>query len=549
MATPTRYTAEMTAANVRNGFWTRTTFHDLVLRNATLHPEKEAVIDSNPRLTWASLKLWVERLALGLLEMGLVKDDMVVIQLPNTVELFALRLACEAAGLLCLPILRTYRQKELEYILNRTKASAIVIPWQFRDFDYLKMITELQTKTAFLKHIIIGNRKSLDGFPSVEQLISRPIEKQCSSDYLKNKMCSAFEYSLVLLTSGTIGLPKFVEYPVCTNMLRDRVIMEILDCNESDVIGVFSPAAGGANARAYYGALMVCARVVMMEHFEADAALQLIEKEKITIAPVVPAQLIMMARHPDFGKYDLSSLRVLLITAAALPYQVALECEAKFKCPILQNYSSIDCSVGCIGSPSDPKEVRLQTVGKPFAGAQLKIVNDYGQEVSPGEIGEVILRGPAGVSGYFKDAEATNQTWGTDGWFKMGDLGKLDESGNLRLVGRKKDIIIRGGQNIYPLEVESLLIDHPKVAAVAVVAMPDLVMGEKACACVVPTSGEPFTFEEMASFLKARGIATFKIPERLETRDHLPMVAGQKVDKKALQQDILEKQLTAEKST
>ncbi len=541
MALPTRYTPEMIAANIRSGFWTRTTFYDLVCRNAAVYSLHEAVVDSFTRLSWASLKQWVDRMALGLLETGLKKDDLVVIQLPNSVELFALRLACEAAGLLCLPVLRTYRQKELEYILNHTRASVMVIPWRFRDFDYLKMVNEMRPRVPGLRQIIIGCGQRHPSHLSLADMLQTDSERNYPPDYLKNTMCPAIEYSLVLLTSGTTGLPKMVENPVCANVLRDRVIMEIIGCTRDDVIGVFSPAAGGANARGYYGSLMVGAGVVMMEHFEAEEALRLIEKEKITIAPLVPAQLIMMARHPNFQSYDLSSLRMLLITAAALPYAVALECEEKFKCPILQNYSSIDCSIGFISSPSDSREVRLTTVGKPFAGAQLKIAGENGQELPAGRIGEVTLRGPAGASGYYKDPESTRQAWSPEGWFRMGDLGKVDESGNLTLVGRKKDMIIRGGQNIYPQEIEALLIDHPKVAAVAVVAMPDPIMGEKACAYIVPRPGESFSFEDMTSFLKSRGIAAFKLPERLEIVDRLPMVAGQKVDKKALQRELIAK--------
>lgn len=509
-------------------------------------------MDSAVRLTWSSLKKWVERLALGLLHTGLKKDDMVVIQLPNSVELFALRLACEAAGLLCLPVLRTYRQKELEYILDYTQASTIVIPWRYRDFDYLKMVEELRHRTPALRQTIIGGPECPPGLLSVQGMVTSPVpqaSRLCGplsssltaypSGYLNQTKCPATEFSLVLLTSGTTGLPKFVENPVCAIMLRDRVIMEITGCSEKDTIGIFSPAAGGANARGYYGALITGARVIMMEHFEPGDALRLIENEKITVAPLVPTQLIMMARHSQFGRYDLSSLRLILVTAASLPYDVAVECEEKFRCPIVQNYSSIDCSVGCIGSLSDPREIRLGTVGRPFAGARVRILDEHDRDVPEGEVGEVTLQGPAGASGYYRDPEATRKAWSKDGWFRMGDLGRLDQAGNLTLVGRKKEVIIRGGQNIYPIEIENLLANHPKVAAVAVVAASDPVMGERACACVVPRPGERFEFEDMISYLRGQGIAAFKLPERLEIFDRLPMVAGQKVDKQALKRDII----------
>ena len=175
---------------------------------------------------------------------------------------------------------------------------------------------------------------------------------------------------------------------------------------------------------------------------------------------------------------------------------------------------------------------------------EVKLLDEEGQEVPSGEIGEVVVRGAVATSGYFRDPETTTQVWGEepDGWFRMGDLGKFDAQGNLYVVGRKKDMIIRGGQNIIPGEVENMLIAHPKILNVAIVAMPDPVMGEKACAYVIPKPGQDFTFEEMISFLKEKKIAPYKLPERLETVARFPMSGdGQKIIKKALSEDVTSK--------
>jgi non-ribosomal peptide synthetase component E (peptide arylation enzyme) len=189
-------------------------------------------------------------------------------------------------------------------------------------------------------------------------------------------------------------------------------------------------------------------------------------------------------------------------------------------------------------SLKDPPEVRHFTVGKPRGGDEMKIVDANGKELPKGEVGEVIVRGPSTASGYYKDAVATREAW-KDGWFRMGDLGKIDEQGNLIIVGRKKYMIIRGGQNIYPTEIESVLLKNPKVLDVAIVKMPDRIMGEKACAYVVPKTGEQFTFEEMVSFLKNKRMTPYKIPERLELIDKLPMVAQDlKIDIETLEKDI-----------
>jgi non-ribosomal peptide synthetase component E (peptide arylation enzyme) len=325
-------------------------------------------------------------------------------------------------------------------------------------------------------------------------------------------------------------------------MYGSKVQNRIYKITPEDVVTIFALPMVGPNFPGHFIAPRVGAKIAMLEHFEAEEALKLIEKEKVTIACVVPAMLSMMVRHPNLKDYDLSSLRYLESTGSSLPYQLAIEAEEKMGCPIIQIYGAADFGVVCIPNPEATREVRLVTVGKPYEGCEVKLIDDDGREVGEGEVGEIMARGPACASGYYKDAEATWQAWTKDGWFKLGDLGKFDKEGNLAIVGRKKEIIIRGGQNIYPIEIESMLITHPKVSDVAIIGMPDPVMIEKACAYVTLKSGQSFTFEEMVSFLKDKNVASYKFPERLEIIDRLPMVAeGQKVDKKLLRQAIAQK--------
>jgi len=211
-----------------------------------------------------------------------------------------------------------------------------------------------------------------------------------------------------------------------------------------------------------------------------------------------------------------------------------VEIEARMKTKIVQCYGAVDFGTICGSDFHDSREVRLLTTGRPYSGGEVKLMDESGRQAPAGEVGEVLARGPHSVSGYFRDPEATGKTW-EGGWYRTGDLGKFQSDGTLMVVGRKKDMIIRGGQNIYPAELEAFLLTHPRVAMAAVVGMPDKLMGEKACAFIVPQRGEALTFEEMVSFLKTKGIAPFKMPERLEVVDGLPWVAdGQKVDKKVL---------------
>ncbi len=224
-----------------------------------------------------------------------------------------------------------------------------------------------------------------------------------------------------------------------------------------------------------------------------------------------------------------------------MPVKVAMEAEQRLKCQMLISYGGSE--FGSLSSvPLDsPPEMRHATVGKPLTGVDVKLLDDEGKEVPAGEAGNVTVRTPYAQDSYYEDPDATWQVWDKEGWVKTGDVGILDEQGFLRVVGRGKDLIIRGGQNIFPTEIENLLLLHPKVTDVAVVAMPDPKMGEKACAFVVTSPGQQFAFDEMTSFLKEKRIAAYKLPERLEIVDQIPLVAGSKVDKKLLRAQIAEK--------
>ncbi len=556
MAKPTLYTTKMYTDCARRGYWDDLTLSDYWDRNAVERPDREAVVDHRSRLTWAQAKRWIDNVALGLLALGLKRDSLVVIQLPNRVEIPMLRMCCEKAGLLCLPVLRSLREKEIEYVLDHSGAEAIIIAREFRGFDYWKMVSEMRPRLPKLKHVIIAGEEGFSdgkghltrspdlpaGAVSLNALASDSLSGRFSPGYLAKTKYPASEFSLVLLTSGSTGVPKFVEHPICSRAYLGRAYMGVTGLGPDDIVGLLAPAFVGPNSLAYYGAPQAAAKIVMLEHFDAGSALRLIEKERCTVVGVVPTQLTMILALPDLGNHDLKSLRLVISTGAPLPYRVALEAEEKLKAPLIQFYGNVDGGGSTFPSLQDPPEVRHLTVGKPIPGDDIMLIDDNGSEAGPGGMGEVLVRGATIVSGYYQDPAMNASCWTPDGFFKTGDYGKWDEFGNLLIAGRKKDMIIRGGQNIYPAEIENLLVTHPSVRDVAVVAMPDTLMGEKACAFVVLKPGTSLTFQGMTDFLKTKAIAPFKLPERLEIADSLPTVAGeQKVNKPALREAIAAK--------
>lgn len=554
MAKATRFTREMIEEYTTKGYWKPETPSDFYEQNAAKYPDKEALVDDRTRLTWSEVKKLSDRLALAFLNLGLKKDDLIVMQLPNCVESYLVRLACEKAGIICATPLMVLRQKEMEHSLRYLEAVGIVIPWKYRNFDYFEMVQKIRPSLSALEHIFVIGDNVPHGVHSLQKMIEKQPKGKYSYDYLRNTKFKATDVSIIQFTSGTTGFPKFCEAPACCRVVSAHDIKERLGITADDIFAILSNTVAGLGATfCYFGATTIAAaKVVMLSRWDVEKAFELIENEKPTILAAVPAQLAMMNSHTEFAKHDFSSLRLICTGTASIPYELSVELENKTGARIALMYGSLDAGGYCYGSVDAPPEVRRRTVGKPASGNEIKLIDDEGQEVKTGEVGELIVRGPHFSSGYYKDLNATLKAWGSlglEGRFSTGDLGQFDADGNLTIVGRKKEIIIRGGQNIYPGEIESLLLTHPKVSNVAIVPMPDPVMGEKACCYVVPKKGETFTFEEMVGFLKTQEIAMYKLPERLETVSELPVSEDSlKVIKRVLVEDILAK-LRAEGKT
>jgi non-ribosomal peptide synthetase component E (peptide arylation enzyme) len=541
MAKVSRYTQEMVDQYLRDGYWTRESTVDFWDRNASLYPHQEAIVDSRMRLTWLQAKQQINRLALGLLDLGFKRDEVLLIQLYNSVELNLIRLACEKAGILLAIVPYTFRHAELESVLKQVVAKGAFIPYEFRGFNYFQMFEEIQPRVQALKYIFVIGDKVPDTAISVQKMMDQEAKSPPDSPLDKYKF-GPFEFEEIMTTSGTTGVPKCVEWTGCARLAQARQYIKKLNLTHNDTIAAFSPSTGAATECLVYRCPpQVAAKTVMMERFTPEEACQLIERERITVAGIVPTMIVRLLEYPGLQDHDLSSLRILVSTASLLPYQVAKEAEEKLGCTICQGYGSIDSGAVTMCGIDEPQEVRWQTVGRPFPGGEVRLLNEEGIEVPPGEVGMVTVAGPTCVGGYYKDHEATKQAW-IGGRFKMGDLGVFDIEGRLKIIGRQRDIIIRGGQNIYPKEVEDHLAQHPKIAEVAIVRMPDRQMGEKACAYVVLKPQQRFTFDEMVSFLREKRIAPFKIPEELEIVQSLPLVpGGNKVDKRRLEQEIAQK--------
>ncbi len=543
---PIRYQQQMVDEFLKDGYWTQELFFDFWERNAREYGDREALVDSKYRVTWAEAKRLVDAIAYTWVQMDIPQSSRIIIQSPNSVYGFLARIAAERAGLISLTVYPYLRERELTYMVERTEATAVVILHEYRNFNYLEMYKELQRQFPHLKKIFLFDDEVPESAPEAtysltklaQQAAAKPIDEEV---FRARRLDPIWDVALLTTTSGTTGIPKLVEWPTAPRVCTSKGRVGIWNLTKDDITMAIAPHAGGAaGTLTYFAAPLAGAKTVMLEEFDPEAALALIEKERATAIGVVPTHLVRML-EADTSKYDLSSLRFIRSAGGYLSPQIAEEAEEKFGAVITSDLGTQDMGSvsGC--RVEDSKELRRRTVGRMLPGNKVKLLGEDGNEVPEGEPGILYFRGPHAPAGYYRDEELTSTVFDADGWTSTGDIVKFDQE-CLWILGRAKDMIIRGGQNIYPAEIEGLLNEHPKVASVAIVGYPDREMGERACAYVIPKAGQDFTFDEMVKFLKDKKLAMYKLPERLEVVAEFPAVGDSgKVNKETLKKDIAAK--------
>ncbi len=490
------------------------TITEAVTRQARERPRAVALVDGATRLTWGEVKSWVDRAAGWLLALGLARGSTVLGWLPNCAEWYLVRLACEQAGLFWIPVPASQGQRELASIVERVRPSVLLTKARFRDRDYRAEADAICARLDVApKRITLPDDAllHLDGPPADQSAAIRP-----------NEMAHG------LSTSGSEGIPKIALYSLAAACERAHAQCQLLGLLPEDILLVLSPGAGPARA-AWLASPVAGSCVVAMQVFGTDAALDLIERERVTVVCGTPAQLSMLAAK--LGNADTSSIRIWYTAGSVLPPTLAEELEAHTRGIVVSTYGGADFGGWAAPDPADPPAVRHRSVGKPRGGTEFRIVDAQERDVARGDVGELIGRGPCCVSGFV--GEQGRDRW-RGGWFHTGDLAWIDEEDNIVIVGRLKEVIVRGGDKISPAEVEALLRTHPCVAQVAVIGVPDPVLGERVCACVVQAARAPrIDLEALRLHLRAQGLSPYKSPERMVILESLPVV-GDKIDRRAL---------------
>jgi len=534
MSFQTRLSKALIERYTRAGHWGSETFSQILARQAAAHPEREVLVDGRHRVTYGELKARVDRVAAKLGALGIGRGDVVTIQLPNCVEFAYVFFALERLGAVANQIGPDFRSREVEYINRFSESRAFVCPAAFKGFDYVGMIEELRPKLPALKTVcVLGGRG--DGTVSLDDIVygDDPVS-------LRAEPLGADDVMRMAFTSGTTGNPKGVIHSHNTTLSACRNLNRDMDVSERDVFLIYLPLGLNWGYLTLVQAVLAGARAVLLDQFSGRAALELIDRERVTFIPTAPASIIAMLNEPDLGRFTLSSLRVVITGGASCPVETIREFRARMRGHLIELYGMLETGFHTYTRFSDDPEAVTGTVGKPSSGLGLRLIDEHGRDVPPGAAGEIAADGPSVHLGYHKNPTANAELFTADGWFRTGDLGQFDQAGNLKIVGRLKEMINRGGKKFFPREIEEILYTHPKILHAAIVGVPDPRLGERNCLCVIPRPGERISLEEIVAFLKD-GVATYKLPEMVEVFEELPFTPTGKIQRHVLATQVLER--------
>jgi acyl-CoA synthetase (AMP-forming)/AMP-acid ligase II len=537
-----RYSDDEIASYYASGFWQSPSFNTMLTEQAAVRPDQTFVFDSTTALTYSQFREQVLRLAVGLRRAGLEAGDRIAVQLPNWTEFPTIAAAASRIGVIVVPIMPIYRDDEVGYVLRHSGAVAAITCEGFRGFGHLSMFDGLGADCPELRTLYAARASdALD--PSVaNSLESLYAEGELADlDTEAGADSSPDDGFLIVYTSGTTSRPKGCFHTVNTLRASAAAIAKSLRYGPDDVQFGPSPVTHSTGlVTSVMLPLLVGAKSYLMEAFDPDEALRRIEQFGCTAAVTATPFLQMLMGAYDPGKHDASSLRLWVCAGSPIPGSVVQKSRELFAgCQTLSLYGRSENFLTTMCTVDDPAERSATTDGSALEGALVKIVGHDGLEVPRGIEGDIAYKGPSHMIEYFGDDKQTSALFTREGFSRSGDLGRIDDDGFLRVTGRLKDIVIRGGMNISAREIEDTLLGHPQIASVAVVGMPDERLGEKVCVYVVPTAdGAALTLDDLTAYLREHKVAVQKLPERLEIVSEMPMTATGKIQKHLLRADI-----------
>ncbi|HHV1474351.1 TPA: medium-chain fatty-acid--CoA ligase [Escherichia coli] len=524
------------AAYRQQGLWGDASLADYWQQTARAMPDKIAVVDNHgASYTYSALDHAASCLANWMLAKGIESGDRIAFQLPGWCEFTVIYLACLKIGAVSVPLLPSWREAELVWVLNKCQAKMFFAPTLFKQTRPVDLILPLQNQLPQLQQIVgVDKLAPATSSLSLSQIIAD------NTSLTTAITTHGDELAAVLFTSGTEGLPKGVMLTHNNILASERAYCARLNLTRQDVF--MMPAPLGHATGFLHGVtapFLIGARSVLLDIFTPDACLALLEQQRCTCmlgaTPFVYDLLNVLEKQPA----DLSALRFFLCGGTTIPKKVARECQQR-GIKLLSVYGSTESSPHAVVNLDDPLSRFMHTDGYAAAGVEIKVVDDARKTLPPGCEGEEASRGPNVFMGYFDEPELTARALDEEGWYYSGDLCRMDEAGYIKITGRKKDIIVRGGENISSREVEDILLQHPKIHDACVVAMSDERLGERSCAYVVlKAPHHSLSLEEVVAFFSRKRVAKYKYPEHIVVIEKLPRTTSGKIQKFLLRKDIM----------
>ncbi|MFC2949691.1 AMP-binding protein [Virgibacillus sediminis] len=522
--------------------WPNKTILDYLEAAIEKNPDKDAIIDKKSRYTYKELGEMVERVALGLLEYGIGKGDVISIQLPNWNEFVILHYAATRIGAVTNPLIPIYRDREIGYMVRMAESKMIVVPDTFRGFDYPAMIQRLWPEWENLEHVFVIGENVPEKMEAFSELMDIPWERINDPSVLEDVELDPNELTEIIFTSGTTGDPKGVMHTHNTICVSTNYWIDRLRLTDEDVM--FMPSTFGHQTGFGYGIRLpthYAGTVVYQDIWNPEEFIELIKKEKITFTASATPFLQDIVEFEGIENHDIQSLRAFVSLGAPIPRPLVREAKKKVGFSILSGWGQSENGLVTLTSLDDSEDKLINTDGYPFPGMEVKVVAPNGEICPPDEEGSLLSRGPAQFIGYLKRMDITRQEH-VDGWFITGDRATMDADGYIRITGRNKDIIIRGGENIPVASMENTLYEHEDIQVAQLVAMPDKRLQEKAVAIIsMKPNRKPLTLKDIQEFLESKGVTKQYWPEHLEVVKDFPRTPSGKIQKFKLREMIKEK--------
>ncbi|MEC5319620.1 medium-chain fatty-acid--CoA ligase [Brenneria populi subsp. brevivirga] len=522
----------------QQGYWGDASLADYWHHAVKTVPEKIAVIDNQgTSYTYAELDRAAGGLAAYLLDCGILPGDSVAFQLPGWCEFTLIYLACLKVGAVSVPLLPAYRETELIWILNKSRSRVLFVPTMFKNTKPIERVAPLRSQLPHLRQVVAVDKLApAAASPALSQLLQdyAPLENPVKTH--------GDELAVVLFTSGTEGVPKGVMLTHNNVLASERAYCARLNLTWLDTILMPAPLAHATGfLHGVTAPFIIGARSVLLDIFNPAECLALLEREQCTCVMGATPFVYDLLCAVQQRHYDLSSLRFFLCGGTTIPKKITRDClQAGIK--LLSVYGATESSPHAVVKLDDPLSRVINTDGTAAPGVEIKVVDKARKTVPYGEEGEEASRGPNVFMGYLDEPELTARVLDEEGWYYSGDLCRMDEAGYIKITGRKKDIIVRGGENISSREVEEILLQHPRVRDAGVVAMPHERLGERSCAYIVLKAPyQTLTLEEVIAFFSRKRVAKYKYPEHVVIVDSLPRTASGKIKKYLLRQDIIQR--------